>query len=50
MTDIVERLRRFWNAPVEINGMTLGSLVNPDGPEAADTIEQLRARIAELEK
>lgn len=31
------------------NGGRLVGLHNPDGPEAADTIERLQARVAELE-
>lgn len=36
MTDITERLRRKWPA---------GGKVNPDGEEAADEIERLRAEL-----
>ena len=43
MTDLVERL-------LQVEGRTTQYYRNPDGPEAADEIKQLRARVAELER
>lgn len=42
MTDIVERLRRRYFSPVAV-------FRNPDGPEAADEIERLRADLLKAE-
>ena len=46
--DLVARLRHsdpFINDPISLKPR----LRNPDGPEASDEIERLRARVAELE-
>ena len=42
MTDIVKRLRRRYFSPVAV-------FRNPDGPEAADEIERLRADLLKAE-
>jgi len=59
MTDLIERLRAKWRAAPVLGGGSLNGrcyisddgmrLRNPDGPEAADEIAALRARVAELE-
>ena len=49
MTDIVERLRKVESGPTRHPGVATNWHRNPDGPEAADEIERLRARLAEAE-
>ena len=51
MTDIVERLRKVESSTQNMsNSVTTNWYRNPDGPEAADEIERLRARLAEAMK
>jgi CO/xanthine dehydrogenase Mo-binding subunit len=60
MTDITERLRAVFHAPLQqasvaagttYTSMTASTVVyrNPDGPEAAAEIERLRDEIAKLQ-
>lgn len=46
---IVERLRAEKSFRLSENGPRHRTLINPDGPEAADLIEQLRSALEELQ-
>ena len=50
MSDIVETLRKVEHGPTRQPGVTTNWYRNPDGPEAADEIERLRARLETAER
>ena len=49
MGNLIKRLRACEIECCGEHAVGLGPSINPDGPEAADLIEQLQAKIAELE-